>query len=157
MIVVHPDLKQIAVVLFVACGIYLLLQSYPAYALALMTAVVSFFVSVAIYNIFLKGGNGAVHHLGRQGIAPETQVYVFFIAAILVSGYISAYAPNYILDTLLQGSPLSQIYVIGVSLLFAIGTFIGMRALYYPRKLFDNAVLGLVGILVAFFAIAIFA
>ena len=147
----NSDFEQVIAVLIMSFLVFLLLGQYPSLALQVVTAFVSFFVSIIVYEQFLKGGNGAVSVLGRGEIARVAKVFVFFWVAVLGSSYISTILPSVLLGYI-PGSTLNYLQEFGISFFFSVLTFIGMRLMYYRNKWFNTATLALIFIMIAFFA-----
>lgn len=148
----NTDLEQIGVVLIISVLVYLLFTQYPPIAMDVVTAFVSFFLSIIIYEKLLKGGDSAVSILGKGEIARVATVFVIFWVAVLASSYGSTLITTYLLGYL-PGSVPNAFQEFGISLFFSILTFIGMRFMYYGKKAWNIASFVLIGIAIIFFAI----
>ena len=149
----NSDLEQIIAVLGISFLVFLLLTQYPSIAMEVVTAFVSFFVSILVYEQFLKGSKGAVSVIGNREIARTAKVFLFFWVAVLGSSYIGSLLPSLIFGYL-PGSTLNNLQDFGISLLFSVLTFVGMRFMYYKNSRMDPlnwAAYTLIVIVVAFF------
>jgi hypothetical protein len=146
------DLEQVIAVVFMSFLVFLLLTQDPPMALQVFAAFVSFFISILVYEQFLKGGRGAVSIAGRSEITKVAIVFFFFWGAVLGSSYISSVLPGFLLGYL-PGSTLNSLQDFGISFFFSVLTFIGMRLMYYRNRPMNMAAWALIVIMVAFFSV----